>query len=45
MNKAIKTADANVGATLSKALFDLNPSGVFKERLETEVTLAPRRAR
>jgi ubiquinone/menaquinone biosynthesis C-methylase UbiE len=32
-------------AALSKALFDLNPSGVFKERLETEVTLAPRRAR
>jgi ubiquinone/menaquinone biosynthesis C-methylase UbiE len=32
-------------AALSKALFDLNPSGIFKERLETEVTLAPKQAR
>lgn len=32
-------------AALSKALFDVNPSGIFKERLETEVTLAPKRAR
>ena len=32
-------------AALAKALFDLNPSGVFKERLETEVTLAPKKAR
>ena len=32
-------------AALSKALFDVSPSGVFHERTETEVTLAPKRAR
>jgi ubiquinone/menaquinone biosynthesis C-methylase UbiE len=32
-------------AALSKALFDMSPSGVFHERIETEVTLAPKRAR
>jgi len=36
-------ADAEVfEAALSKALFDVNPAGVFKERIETEVTLAPK---
>jgi len=32
-------------AALAKALFDLNPSGIFHERTETEVTLARKRAR
>ncbi|HEX4197376.1 MAG TPA: class I SAM-dependent methyltransferase [Caulobacteraceae bacterium] len=32
-------------AELSKALLDLNPTGVFTEPIETEVVLAPKRAR
>jgi len=32
-------------AELTRALLDLNPAGIFHERLETEVLLAPKRAR
>lgn len=32
-------------AELSKALLNLNPAGVFNEHVETEVIIAPRRAR
>jgi hypothetical protein len=30
---------------LSRTLLDVNPSGVFSERVETEVVIAPKRAR
>jgi ubiquinone/menaquinone biosynthesis C-methylase UbiE len=32
-------------AELTKALFSLNPAGVFNEQVETEVVIAPKRAR
>jgi ubiquinone/menaquinone biosynthesis C-methylase UbiE len=32
-------------AELTKALLSLNPAGVFKEQVETEVVIAPKRAR
>jgi SAM-dependent methyltransferase len=38
-------AAADFEAELSNALLGLNPSGIFEERIETEVTLAPKRPR